>query len=212
MFIAKAPASVSGSGGHGQTFAVACALVVGFALSDADAWELLSEYNSRSCTPAWSEKELRHKLSEARKQADRNPSEVGKLVDQDRPDYSGPKQPPSASARSAQPAAQPSGRPAPPNPPARTARTPAIEIRRFGVGAEPRTVRTVRTLSFDSFTPKPTHSPAPVKVSKKIESERSEPAPVGCEVTYIDNDTGGAWRTDAMGRERFLGMIGKEKA
>lgn len=64
-YVAKIPGAVSGNGGHPQTFSVACALVHGFALSDSDAWAVLTEYN-RTCSPAWSEKELRHKLESAK--------------------------------------------------------------------------------------------------------------------------------------------------
>ena len=48
-------------------------LVNGFALSDTEAWSILVEYNAR-CLPPWSERELRHKLSEARKARHREPA------------------------------------------------------------------------------------------------------------------------------------------
>ncbi len=63
-YIAAIPGAVSGSGGHNQTFSVACALVHGFGLGDGDAWALLCDYN-RTCQPPWSEAELRHKLDSA---------------------------------------------------------------------------------------------------------------------------------------------------
>jgi len=63
-YISKCPHAVSGSCGHNQTFAVACVLVHGFELPDADAYQLLSEYN-QSCQPPWSEKELVHKIKSA---------------------------------------------------------------------------------------------------------------------------------------------------
>jgi RecA-family ATPase len=63
-YIAAIPGAVSGQGGHDQTFTTACALVHGFALSDADALAILREYNAR-CTPAWSEHELTHKIESA---------------------------------------------------------------------------------------------------------------------------------------------------
>lgn len=63
-FLAKCPPSVSGEGGHNRTFAVACALVNGFALSESDAYAFLSEWNTK-CQPPWSEPELRHKISGA---------------------------------------------------------------------------------------------------------------------------------------------------
>ena len=63
-YVAKIPGAVSGSGGHAQTFSVATALVNGFALSNADALALLSEYNG-TCSPPWSEPELHHKIESA---------------------------------------------------------------------------------------------------------------------------------------------------
>lgn len=63
-YIAAIPGAISGSGGHNQTYTVACHLVHGFALPQSDAWALLQEYN-RTCSPAWSEAELRHKLQSA---------------------------------------------------------------------------------------------------------------------------------------------------
>jgi hypothetical protein len=64
QYLAKVPGAISGQAGHNQTFAVACALVHGFALSEPDAFALLSEYN-RTCQPPWSDKELWHKIREA---------------------------------------------------------------------------------------------------------------------------------------------------
>lgn len=63
-YVAAFPSAVSGAGGHNQTYAVACALVHGFALSEADALTLLREFNSR-CQPAWAERELEHKIKSA---------------------------------------------------------------------------------------------------------------------------------------------------
>ena len=44
------------------------ALVHGFALSRAQAWPIMLEFNAR-CDPPWSEKELAHKLDDAAKLA-----------------------------------------------------------------------------------------------------------------------------------------------
>lgn len=74
-YIAKMPAAVSGSGGHDRTFAVACALCIGFSLGPDDALELLREYNER-CEPPWDEFDLEHKIASAM-QAD---GERGHLV------------------------------------------------------------------------------------------------------------------------------------
>lgn len=65
-YVAKMPAAISGRGGHAATFAVAKALVHGFALSESQAWPILLDYNKR-CQPPWSEAELRHKLKSAGK-------------------------------------------------------------------------------------------------------------------------------------------------
>lgn len=52
--------------GDAQTFGLAVALVKGFDLPAAQAWELLQEYNA-DCSPPWGEPDLRRKLTEARK-------------------------------------------------------------------------------------------------------------------------------------------------
>lgn len=60
------PPAVSGNGGHRVTFILAQRLVHQFALSDADALTELTRWNS-TCAPPWSDKELRHKVSSARR-------------------------------------------------------------------------------------------------------------------------------------------------
>ena len=60
------PPAISGNHGHDATFAVALALCHGFALSRAQAWPIMLEFNAR-CDPPWSEKELEHKLESASK-------------------------------------------------------------------------------------------------------------------------------------------------
>jgi len=69
-YLGKLPPAVSGTGGHDATFRAACCLVR-FGLSDADQWLLLSEWNRTHCTPLWMEKELTHKLKDARRLASR---------------------------------------------------------------------------------------------------------------------------------------------
>ncbi len=71
-YVGKMDAAVSGSGGHTATFKVAVALVHGFALTEAEAWMLLREYNLR-CQPAWKDRELMHKLKEAGKVSHKEP-------------------------------------------------------------------------------------------------------------------------------------------
>jgi hypothetical protein len=58
--------AISGQRGHDQTFKVACALVHGFHLSDAEALAVLRDWN-QTCQPPWSENELAHKVTSARK-------------------------------------------------------------------------------------------------------------------------------------------------
>jgi putative DNA primase/helicase len=65
-YVAKMPAAISGSGGHDATWNVAQLLVRGFALTEVEAWPILTEFSDR-CQPPWSEKELRHKLEDAQK-------------------------------------------------------------------------------------------------------------------------------------------------
>jgi hypothetical protein len=66
-YVAKIPQAVSKEGGHNRTYHVACTLIVGFALSEDEAWPILLEFNQR-CEPPWSEHELRHKLEGAMKE------------------------------------------------------------------------------------------------------------------------------------------------
>lgn len=76
-YLAKMDEAVSGSRGHDKCFKAACAMVLGFGLSTDEAYHLLaSEYNTR-CAPAWSERELRHKVDSAATQ----PGQRGYLAD-----------------------------------------------------------------------------------------------------------------------------------
>jgi hypothetical protein len=63
-YIAACPRAISGQGGHNQTFAVACALVNGFALNCEQALAFLQRYNQK-CKPEWSQAELEHKIESA---------------------------------------------------------------------------------------------------------------------------------------------------
>jgi hypothetical protein len=67
-YLAKLPPAVSGAGGHPATFRAACECVR-FGLSDGDALALLREWNGTHCHPPWTEKELTHKLNDARRVA-----------------------------------------------------------------------------------------------------------------------------------------------
>jgi hypothetical protein len=66
LYLAKIPEAISGSGGHNQTFHVANILIHGFGLSESEALPFMREYSQR-CAPPWSDKELKHKLSSAKK-------------------------------------------------------------------------------------------------------------------------------------------------
>ena len=66
-YLDKMPAAVSGCGGHNQTYAVACRLVLSFDLCPDEAMPYMRYYNQR-CKPVWSERELAHKLADANKQ------------------------------------------------------------------------------------------------------------------------------------------------
>jgi hypothetical protein len=74
-YAAKEPIAISGQNGHGRCFHVACQLVIGFGLSEEEAFQAIQDWNAR-CEPPWSEKELRHKL----KDADKAPGERGYLL------------------------------------------------------------------------------------------------------------------------------------
>jgi hypothetical protein len=58
------PPAVSGQGGHSQTFVAAVRIARGFALSEEEAFHVLSIWN-QTCLPPWSAKDLRRKIREA---------------------------------------------------------------------------------------------------------------------------------------------------
>jgi len=64
-YVATVPPAIAGQHGDSRTFRVCCRLVRGFALSDADALEVLVEWNAR-CIPPWTERELADKVRHAR--------------------------------------------------------------------------------------------------------------------------------------------------
>lgn len=65
-YLEAVPAAIAGQHGDLHTFRVSCRLVRGFALTDADALEVLVEWNAR-CQPPWSERDLIEKLRRARR-------------------------------------------------------------------------------------------------------------------------------------------------
>ncbi len=80
-YLAKCPPAVSGAGGHARTFGLFCHIIRGFDLSEAEAWQVLSEWN-QGCDPPWSDKELEHKIDEARTKG--TSPEIGCLLDTSR--------------------------------------------------------------------------------------------------------------------------------
>ena len=70
-YLSKMDPSIAGMKGHNKLLVATSAMVRGFNLNDDDAFHLLaSEFNQR-CVPPWSEREIRHKISEARSKGDR---------------------------------------------------------------------------------------------------------------------------------------------
>ncbi len=68
-YVAQMPAAISGSGGHQALWAATLAAVQGFGLGERAAFAILwSEYNPR-CQPAWSEKDIWHKIRDAASKA-----------------------------------------------------------------------------------------------------------------------------------------------
>ncbi len=64
-YIDRMPEAVSGQGGHGKTYAVAAALVNGFGIDEETAYGIMAQRYNPRCRPEWSERELRHKVSDA---------------------------------------------------------------------------------------------------------------------------------------------------
>jgi hypothetical protein len=65
LWLLKAEPAISGQRGHAKLFYCCCVVFTKFGLSMDQAWPLLLEYNAR-CVPPFSEKELRHKLEDAK--------------------------------------------------------------------------------------------------------------------------------------------------
>lgn len=67
-YVSKMPPAVSGERGHDRTFHVACVLVLGFGLTEQEAFWVIAEWN-QSCRPPWSDHDLNRKLAQANKRA-----------------------------------------------------------------------------------------------------------------------------------------------
>ncbi len=64
--LTTAPPAISGQKGHGTLWVVAQRLMRSFELPMETAYGLLQQHYNPRCIPAWSERELRHKLQQAR--------------------------------------------------------------------------------------------------------------------------------------------------
>lgn len=71
-YLEKKEPAISGSQGHQSAWSAALSVVRGFDLDEASALEVLAPWNAR-CEPPWSEKELRHKVSDALSKAKLDP-------------------------------------------------------------------------------------------------------------------------------------------
>ncbi|MDQ8206204.1 hypothetical protein QEH52_01690 [Coraliomargarita sp. SDUM461003] len=67
-YVAKMDGAVAKSGGHNQTFYVACVLMHGFRLTESAAMSIMREWNAR-CAPPWSEPDLVYKIQSAARSA-----------------------------------------------------------------------------------------------------------------------------------------------
>ena len=65
-YLRATPPAIQGQGGDTHTYQVVCRIVRGFDLSEADARDVLAEWN-RTCVPPWSERELDEKIAGALK-------------------------------------------------------------------------------------------------------------------------------------------------
>lgn len=63
-YIETCDPAVSEQGGHSTTYRVAMTIVHGFALAESEALAAMGEYNKK-CQPPWTEKDLRHKITQA---------------------------------------------------------------------------------------------------------------------------------------------------
>ncbi len=63
-YVSRIEPAISGSGGHNQTYKVACVLTHGFNLTKGEAFPILRQWN-RHCQPPWTDGELEHKLDSA---------------------------------------------------------------------------------------------------------------------------------------------------
>lgn len=82
-YLSRCPDAVSGQGGHDATLHAACE-AFRFGLLDPEVWHVLEWWNSSKCRPPWSERELAHKLDDARKKVE-GTGDFGKRLRVDHP-------------------------------------------------------------------------------------------------------------------------------
>lgn len=93
LHVETMPNAISGKGGHDATFNVACECFR-YALSDTDAWEIMTWYNAEKCQPPWTDKELKHKLDDARETVNK----AGQFGNRNRAEYERTSTPPKSSS------------------------------------------------------------------------------------------------------------------
>jgi hypothetical protein len=80
QYVCRIPGAISGQHGSARTVHVACKLLLDFALPFDDALTVLREWNE-TCSPPWTDKELRRRLE----WADQQPGPRGRLANAERP-------------------------------------------------------------------------------------------------------------------------------
>ena len=65
VFAPGFPDSIAGQNGHDRLYHVACELIDGFGLTEAQALPIFRDWNDRKAKPPENEKQLRHKLAQA---------------------------------------------------------------------------------------------------------------------------------------------------
>ena len=83
------PGAVSGQRGHDCTFSLACKMIINFGLSSDEAMQVLQAWNTK-CSPAWSARELQHKVDSAVRKLNNDRSEYCSAYQEegDDPDFS----------------------------------------------------------------------------------------------------------------------------
>lgn len=83
-YLAKCPESVSGQAGHDKAFRAACECWR-FGLTEPETWDVMRWFNSVKCEPEWSDRELQHKIDDARKKVTADGQLGDKVRDEPQP-------------------------------------------------------------------------------------------------------------------------------